>query len=541
MSGLRLHRLDGEASAPLELTLGDRAVIGREPGSAVRLEDLSVSRRHALVQEVEGRWTVCDLGSRHGTRLNGALLHAQLAVPISHGDRIDIRPCSLRVDLGAAADVTLMGGTEVASRVRVREVSPADLQAVAQRRLALLLESAAAIHTAETETALAEAALDACLEGSGFRRALLLRSVDGLKTLEVLCARPESDATAHLRVASRTLVRAAAQGNVVCLDDDPDFSAAESIISSGVTSAVCIPVLLDGVAERFIYLDGPQGMAPANDAAAYCNAVGHMCALALSRIKLAQVELHRHELLEELGRARAAQERIMPPNSGSIGSLRYTMASVPGMHVAGDIFGLSEAPEGPVFFLGDVTGKGLGPAMLMAGIQAHLDAQLRGGVTLNSAADALSTYVNSHVNGMEFATLFLAAIDPARGVARLLDAGHGYAILIRRGEAGVLVQAQGGPPIGAVSDFAYSSVEAPFVRGDRLVLFSDGLAEQRDLDGNMLGIERVIEALAQSTKSASDVELLMALLARFAGGATYSDDVTIASLEWKGLDETVGP
>lgn len=538
--------IEGGSLQPIEFPSGSRVQIGRDPSCGIRLDDPSISRRHALIVNQEGRWILTDLGSRHGTRLNSASVQPNVPIPLSHGDRLEVRPFCLRVDLGERSACTLSEGSDsseaetgdCAGHRRVCEVPQSELQAIAQRRLSTLIDVASSVHTAGTEADMAALALDGCLRATGFGRALMLRSFGDAQPVEVVCARPQSDPTAAFRAVSRTLLRAAAPGCVVRLEDDPDFAQAQSIVSSGVVAALCVPVMMDGVAERFLYLDSSRGGHVEADSAAFCNAVAQLCSLAHSHHRRCEVEQSQKALLDELAKARAAQERIMPATTGTALPYRYSMSSTPGLHVAGDIFGKCDCSHGVTFFLGDVSGKGLGPALMMSGIQAHLDAHFRMGVPITDSLNALGRYMTAHAGSLEFATLLVAQFDPEHRLVRIIDAGHGYAVLVGGDGVPVAVTASGGPPVGAVPDFDYEMSEHSFKLGDRLVLFSDGVAEQAGPDGAMLGFERVIEALRECKSSAQDVDALVRCLAQFAGGVAYSDDVTIASIEWRDPTDT---
>ena len=99
-----------------------------------------------------------------------------------------------------------------------------------------------------------------------------------------------------------------------------------------------------------------------------------------------------------------------------------------------------------------------------------------------------------------------------------------------------LVQADGGPPLG-VADVPYDSTHIQLGSDDRLVMFSDGLNEQRGPDGNDLGIERVVSTLRVDGDVDLDVESLVALLRAHAAGLPYTDDVSLISLTFEGISD----
>ena len=94
-----------------------------------------------------------------------------------------------------------------------------------------------------------------------------------------------------------------------------------------------------------------------------------------------------------------------------------------------------------------------------------------------------------------------------------------------------VIESDGGPPVGAVRGIPFGMTEHGLEAGDRIVLYSDGVAEEPDSTGDQFGVERTRAALAGSRAVGEDVERVMTALREFAGGEAYSDDVTVASLE----------
>jgi serine phosphatase RsbU (regulator of sigma subunit) len=131
----------------------------------------------------------------------------------------------------------------------------------------------------------------------------------------------------------------------------------------------------------------------------------------------------------------------------------------------------------------------------------------------------------------EFITLWTVIFDLENNKALCVDSGHGYCVIVR--QDGTIHQVEieeGGPPIGVVPDYPYVGVAVDFNPGDRMVIFSDGLAEQQGPDGNMFEFERVFKALAGSESEQEDVKRLYDALETFAAGRSWQDDVTIMSV-----------
>ncbi len=124
----------------------------------------------------------------------------------------------------------------------------------------------------------------------------------------------------------------------------------------------------------------------------------------------------------------------------------------------------------------------------------------------------------------------MAEVDAVAREINFFDAGHGYYCVVDRMGHTKPIAVESGIPIGVIEDFLYATTTIPLAQGDRLVLFSDGLAEQRNDEGEMLGSQRVAAALIGSRSCEEDVARLWELLKEFAKNLKYADDVTIASL-----------
>ena len=113
----------------------------------------------------------------------------------------------------------------------------------------------------------------------------------------------------------------------------------------------------------------------------------------------------------------------------------------------------------------------------------------------------------------------------------MVDAGHAMGAIVRAGAPATILECMGGPPIG-VLDESYSFSEFELQPSDRILIFSDGVCEQRNADGDELGLQRVLDCVAHSQDEHDDVERVMNLLRTHAAGAPFTDDVSVASLRF---------
>jgi len=242
--------------------------------------------------------------------------------------------------------------------------------------------------------------------------------------------------------------------------------------------------------------------------------------------------LQQERIRKELEIGRRIQEELLPraPFRGSfveIGGL-----SIPAREVGGDFFNYFPLREGEVaVLLGDVSGKGVGAALLMASLQATLRARLALESDLAALVDALDREMDGDEPLAPYVTLFLAVLDGESGRLRYVNAGHNTQFVRRRdGEIERLVSS--GRPPGLYPGGGYDQETLVLVEGDALFLFTDGVVEAEDESGEPFGMER-LEAVLSVHRS----DDLAALIARVheavrahRGPREADDDATMLAL-----------
>ncbi|MBK7406563.1 MAG: SpoIIE family protein phosphatase [Phycisphaerales bacterium] len=546
---LKLVPLRGPALAELRFDPGADVVLGRSATSDVQLADPAVSRRHARLVSQAGAWFITDLASRAGVLLNAQLLAPDTPTPLSDLDLVAIGPWTFRVHVGvasAAMRTIAMGPDRLDPGERVESVPERELRSIARRRLDLLIECAASINAATSERALARAVVDAAREGTGFPRAALFRVAgDGVA---VLASGGEAEVRADS--FSRTLITMASSGQIARLSHDVPMTHGESIARLGIQAAVCAPLMIGTAVDAFLYLDDrrrradmPGGEARPDtrtevraDAAAFCQALCRIGGLALANLRRAALERLNADIMRDVGAAAEAQRLLMPQPDGVCRGVAYSVRMRPGRFVAGDLFNLLPLSGSRVgVYLGDVAGKGVGAAILMATTQALLNAALR---ECEGPADALGRVGGELAHllpGGRFISLWVGILDPATGRIRFVDAGHGH-WLVRSGPAGEpeRLPVRGGLPLGIDPERPYEDEQLTLPPGSRLILHSDGVHEQRSRDGEEFGVDRIVQILRACGSSREEAEGLFRAVREFAPGDALDDDVTIASIELPG-------
>lgn len=545
---LTLDLVSGPELAAVTLSPERTSTIGRSSTCEVQLPDKAVSRSHAQLRARPGTggWQIVDLGSKHGTYLNGVRLAANEVTPVRGGDLLSIDPWTFRARLGTARAGNFAATTDsVLPTQKVTTLQVADLASLAQQRLALLIDSSAMAQNASDERELAETVLRAALQGTGFSRAAIVRASQASDRVEVVAALPESPAApggsggsggrAGTFAFSRTLIREAGKGEIVTLSQEGGSHAdvAVSIVSLSIESAVCAPIYLGNAIDACLYLDAREGERQVHSqSAAFCKALARMYGTALGNLKRLEVERTRGQLKAELEAAGVAQSFIMPAPSGRIGRVRYAFRSRPGRFASGDLFDAVEMPGGRVgVFLGDVSGKGAAAAIVMAVAQTHLRGVLSAGASAAEAIASLNSYIASRNREGQFITLWLAVLDPGAGRAEYVDAGHGYWMLRRAGESPVHPSGESHLVVGVDPEYPYTPETVELSVGTRLLVCSDGVIEQCSPGGEQFGRDRALETVSACADSDAEVSALVEAVLSYAATDALSDDVTAASVE----------
>ena len=519
---IEIERLEGPALAQERWRVAHPFRIGRAEGNELELPETSISRWHAAIEADGDGWVLRDCGSRLGTRLNELALDADAAVALHAGDSIGVGPWRFRVQVAAADDERHVPETPTHISV-VRALGN-----LAEQRLELLLRHAGEVAAAVDETSLAEIVAEHALLGSGYTRAAVLWR-DG-DDVAVRCLRPAPSADAPPWRFHPSLVRSAARGDIARLDADTgvlDTSAR----NSHPQRALCAPIMLDGRAEAFLYLDADRRATRRHaDAPSFCHALARLAALALANLRRLDGERERAALAADLERAREVQRRLLPSARGRLHGVDYALHLHPGRVVAGDVVDVFAIDgERTVAVLGDVSGAGLGAGLVMASVQSFL----RAGFIHEADPARVIRHLNAHLcaqaSAGRFVTLWLGVFDADGGRCVFVDAGHGHALRIRGGVSSVL-PTHGAIPLGidALADFA--AEELRLDDGEILLLHSDGITEQRRDDGSSFGREGLAAALVTAGDPAAAVDAAWSALRAHAGDATPDDDTTLLAL-----------
>ncbi len=192
------------------------------------------------------------------------------------------------------------------------------------------------------------------------------------------------------------------------------------------------------------------------------------------------------------------------------------------------------------FLIADVSGKGLGAALLTTMLQGALS-----GMTIGADPARVFNHINKflceHSEVGRYATMFFGVLS-RNGDLEYINAGHPSPLLLRNGKLAEPFT-EGSTPVGLIPDADYKAACVRLETGDTLVLFSDGVTEAADPDEQLFGIPRLRDALANLHDSPLDhlQKAVFDSVENFTRGASQADDITLLLVRYRAAAQSATP
>ncbi len=239
----------------------------------------------------------------------------------------------------------------------------------------------------------------------------------------------------------------------------------------------------------------------------------------------------RQRVEHELGVARRIQHALLPKDLPQLEGWEITRHYQPAREVGGDFYDFLRLEDGRVgLVIGDVSGKGIAAALVMANTQSVLRAVAqRVGITPGRVLEEANEVLYAYIPPTMFITCLYAILDPESGGLVYANAGHDLPYLHRNSEAEEL-RARG-MPLGLMPGMDYEEKEVTLKAGDGALFYSDGLVEAHDPKGEMFGFPRLRTLIAEHGEEPSLETFLLEELYYFVGkGWEQEDDITLLTL-----------
>jgi len=259
--------------------------------------------------------------------------------------------------------------------------------------------------------------------------------------------------------------------------------------------------------------------------------------------KLLVVAKEKERLQAELALALEVQEQLYPKTAPIFKTIRVTGMCQPARMVSGDYYDYQRLSANRLAFaIGDVAGKGISAALLMAGIQSAMRMELRASLELAAPSYAtangfrlstarlvseLNQQLHATTSPEKFATFCIALYDDETGMLTYTNAGHLPPILVHNGRSTPLDI--NGTVVGAFPSSKYDESKVELLAGDLLVCYTDGITEPENEYGEMFGEDRLIELVSKNADRDDHrvIEVVMDAVRQWTGAPELSDDMTV--------------
>lgn len=499
-------------------------------------EDVGLSRRHMLLERDGDEWAVRDLGSKNGTFLNGVRLTK--AERLKPGDRIVASRILLAFEPRQAALGRTVFFEGLAANVPAGVTVATNLETLLKREAP---KAAAAREWGGSITALARAGrelaarrplpelfeviLDLAMEACGARRGVLL-------TLEKDNLAVQASRGEGFRIS--TTVRDRVLNEKVSLlvrdvESDDALRGRFSIVEQSVRTLMAVPLQTDSQVIGLLYVDSPQFSREfTSDDLNLLTIMANIAGLRVERERLAEVEQAEKLMAAELEQAAEIQRQLLPAEAPAVEGWDVAGYNAACRTVGGDYYDYLAFPDGRLgLVIADVAGKGMPAALLMASLQAKVQALIDAPADTAKMVERLNRGMAAACPSNRFVTLFLGVLDPRTGELAFCNAGHNPPYLARA--AGGVEQLEGGGPVlGVLPRMQYQERRARMDPGDALLLYSDGVTEACDPAGEEFDTRaRDILVARRAEPAAAVVQSVHQAVAAWTAGQPAADDITV--------------
>ena len=519
-------------------TFTDRVIIGRHPGVGLTINDPKISRQHAAVQPHGNHWQLADLASSNGTFIDDTRIYG--TVPLQEGDVFRLgtttftfnedeggKPRQISVELSVVEELDARdGGLSIA-------IAASDAGALERmrRQLQMMYDIAAVSSETLDEDVLLDAAVKKLFEFFPQTEHVLVLFVEnGDFQIARSCNREGSTDA----VLSRTVIEhvVTTRRGLLSLDvgNDERIAQSKSISAMLLRSIACVPIISRQQVLGVVQLGASISRPPftADDLPLLIGVASQIGA------GVANARLHRSAVAQEmvnqdLGLARRIQGRFLPASVPEVAGYRFASEYSAALEIGGDYYDFIPLANGRMgIVVGDVSGKGISAALVMARLSSEMRYQAAAPGTASEIVTRLNTAMSRELEEGMFVTLLFTVLDPLANTIDVVNCGHPEP-LVRKADGSVSkVTAKRQVPVGVVPDFAYQSTKFDVERGDTFVMFTDGVSEAMDASSNPFGIEKMIAAMKRGDGSPSVIRnQIVFAIDEHAGTVPQHDDVTL--------------
>ncbi len=536
---------------PLEGTI---FVLGRHPECDIVLESGAVSRQHAKIVQYEGRFFLEDLHSRNGTFLNGKLITQPAS--LKENDEIGICDLAFTFHMSKPGDDTAErrhSAEELASFIDDERASSGStimskidvvggqtgmrLQVNTEAKLKALLEISQNLGRAISLNDVLPKLLDSLFKifiqaDRGF---IVLKDARSGRLVPKAIKYRRNEDSQSVRI-SRTIVNNVMTSKQAILSadaaSDKRFDMSESIVDFHIRSMMCAPLVGgDGNALGVIQVDTLDQRNRFNrEDLDVLASVAMQAAFAVENAQLHEMSVREQEMKRELAVAHEVQRGFLPAASPKVPNYEFFEFYESASALGGDYYDYVPLSGGRLaVVLGDVSGKGISASLLMAKLSAEARFSLASEPTPAEAMTRLNRVFCGSGWEDRFVTLAMTVLDPAKHEATVVIAGH-MPPLLRRGENDVapIGDEIAKLPLGVEPNVVYEQQTIALEPGHCISLYTDGITEAMNPDGDLYGYERLLSRIRPKSDGVAGLgHSILDDVRRFVGARRQSDDMCL--------------
>jgi phosphoserine phosphatase RsbU/P len=511
--------------------------VGRKVDKDLVIADPRVSRDHAQIVQEGVEFFLQDLGSKHGTFVNGERIQRQ---KLERGDRLEFGARDSAYVLFNPAHATSNTAREFLSQISVIGTKP---EATELETLRLFLEAARKLNTAGVLDEILITMLDVTLQLTKAERAYVFLKDEEGKLRLAAGRNAKKEPLLDDKTISHSILEESIRSNLEFLLTDTsqslDLAGRQSIVAYDLRTVVCIPLrklqvhatrdaqtpaAASAQAMGVLYVDSRFASRDITGVGQdILHAIATEAASLIENARLVQAEEEARRYQQELSIAASMQQRLMQVKIPEVPFARLRGKNLSCKEIGGDFYDAVNTKEGLAVVLADVSGKGVSAALLASTLQGMIYSHLTAGMPLLEVVTAINRYCTDKLMGEKYATVLLARLR-RDGELEYVNCGHVPPLLVCAGE--VIRPPHGNVPVGLLSDATFDSSSCHMKSGDRFIIVTDGVTEAENAMGDFFEDFR-LEAAASKSPT---LEGIFSAVTEFCAGNPLSDDCTVVEL-----------
>ncbi len=262
----------------------------------------------------------------------------------------------------------------------------------------------------------------------------------------------------------------------------------------------------------------------------FLKSLSNLAVVSIQKTYFLEERIDKERMEEELGIAKSIQRGLLPDPIPKVEGIDLAASTLSSREVGGDYFDIAPTPDGnSIFAIGDVTGKGVPAALLMANLQSMLHVLLPVDIELGEATERINDLIHKNTPIDKFITFFWGKYFPEKSMFRYVNAGHNPPLLLRNGSSELEELSTGGLLLGAMETMSpYEQEEILLKSGDLVVCYTDGVNEAMNKRQEEFGEERLYQLILQNRDLNSN-DLMQKILSEVRAFANdkLGDDLTL--------------